>query len=98
MREINLETVRSAPGDDQHILRDHHNPLGALQEQQGYYHWRRMFLPLSLETLMTVPSDASGSSRHSLGNFLGQNFLNMTNLHLYFIEKTIVMPRAASLE
>jgi len=42
MREINLETVRSAPGDDQHILRDHHNPLGALQEQQSYYHWLLM--------------------------------------------------------
>jgi hypothetical protein len=72
MREINLETIRSAPGDDQHILRDHRNPLGALQEKQGYHHWLRMSLPLSLETLVTVPSDASGSSRHSLGNLLGQ--------------------------
>lgn len=54
MREINLETIRSAPGDDQHILRDHRNPLGTLQEKQGNHHWLRMFLPLSPEMLMTV--------------------------------------------
>ena len=44
MREINLETIRSAPGDDRHILKDHRNPLGALQEEQGSNHWIRMFL------------------------------------------------------
>jgi hypothetical protein len=73
MREINLETIRSATGDDQHILRDHRNPLGALQEKQGGHHWLCMFLSFIVpEILMTIPSDASGSSRHSLGNLLGQ--------------------------
>lgn len=76
MREINLDTIRSAPGDDRHILRDHRNPLGALQEKQSNHHWLCMFLPLiiSWNVLMTVPSDAPGLSRHPMGNLLGQTF------------------------
>lgn len=45
-REINLDSIRSAPGDDQYILMDHNNPLGGLQEKQSNHHWFRMFLPI----------------------------------------------------
>jgi len=53
IREINLDTVRSTPGDDRYILTDHHNPLGALQEKQGDHHWlvmRQVFPDIHWET------------------------------------------------
>ncbi|KAF8969500.1 spermidine synthase [Flammula alnicola] len=38
-REVNLDLIRDASGDDRHILTDQNNPLGALQERQGAHHW-----------------------------------------------------------
>ncbi|KAF9481168.1 spermidine synthase [Pholiota conissans] len=38
-REINLDLIREVGGDDQYVLTDENNPLGALQEKQGAHHW-----------------------------------------------------------
>jgi hypothetical protein len=54
MREIDLDFIRSTPGDDQRILTDQHNPLGALEEKQGNHHWLGMFFPLIVPAMKCV--------------------------------------------
>jgi len=41
-REINLSSIRDAPGSNRYILTDKNNPLGILQDKQGSHHWQVM--------------------------------------------------------